>query len=340
MITDIDEAEFSPCETPGAEPGVASSKWVVLRFAGGDLVPFESWRVLAAVARNRLREGLRPLIVHSAAGVSQDTESILRAAVLGDATKQIASLRDSYRKLAAGLEFDRGRDADRRLADYFAEIEALAAEVRRLREVSPRIHTRMLVLGELMSTRLGAAFLNSNGIEADWVDALELQNIADLSSPLTVGQHGLSGNVDLSPDPALSERLATCKGVVLTQARVAGHPDGGPPLPGPAGSDTTAAYLAARLPARRLEIWAGVAGIYTADPQLVPSARLLKELNFDEALELSASGSQAVSPSCLALSRRSGIPVFVRCTSAPQIAGTVISTVTNDNEPQIKGVST
>jgi diaminopimelate decarboxylase/aspartate kinase len=93
------------------------------------------------------------------------------------------------------------------------------------------------------------------------------------------------------------------------------------------------------LQARRLEIWTDVPGMFTADPKLVPSARLLVALHFDEAQELASTGSRVLHPRCLSPLRRHGIPLFIRCTIAPQISGTVISSVTSEIEPQVKGIA-
>ena len=76
------------------------------------------------------------------------------------------------------------------------------------------------------------------------------------------------------------------EGVVLTQGFIARNLRGETVLLGRGGSDTSAAYFAASLEARRLEIWTDVPGMFTADPRKVPSARLLIALHYDEAQEL------------------------------------------------------
>ena len=66
---------------------------------------------------------------------------------------------------------------------------------------------------------------------------------------------------------------------------------------GRGGSDTSAALLAGRLQSQRLEIWTDVPGLFSADPRLIPEARLLKEVDYAEALEMAASGGTiGVSP--------------------------------------------
>ncbi len=136
----------------------------------------------------------------------------------------------------------------------------------------------------------------------------------------------------------MQSTLAAHGKVILTQGFIARNADGETVLLGRGGSDTSAAYIAAILPARRLEIWTDVPGMFSADPRVVPSARLLVALHYDEAQELASAGSSVLHPRCISPLREYGIPLFVRSTSSPEIAGTVVSSVTEEVEPQVKGI--
>jgi diaminopimelate decarboxylase/aspartate kinase len=148
----------------------------------------------------------------------------------------------------------------------------------------------------------------------------------------------LSATCDFAPDEAMQSTLAACGKVILTQGFIARNKAGATVLLGRGGSDTSAAYFAARLQARRLEIWTDVPGMFSADPRVVPSARLLIALHYDEAQELASAGSSVLHPRCISPLREYSIPLFVRSTTAPEIAGTVISSVTEEVEPQVKGI--
>ena len=314
MTEQVEEAEFRASSELGAGAGIASSPWVVLKFGGSSVATAANWKNIVGVVRNRLAASLRPMVVHSAiAGASNALESILNAAVRGDADAEIAALRTRHCDLASSL----GLDGESLLAPYFAEMQQIAAGVQLIHEVSPRVHVRMLALGVLMSTTLGAAYLNANGIDTVWADARKLL-ISEDAPRRSIAQNYLSALCNFDADPALSASLQENGSVVLTQGFIAGNSRGEPVLLGREGSDTSAAYFAARLQARRLEIWTDVPGMFTADPKLVPSARLLAELHFDEAQELSSTGSRVLHPRCLGPLRRFGIPLFIRCTGAPR----------------------
>jgi aspartate kinase len=90
---------------------------------------------------------------------------------------------------------------------------------------------------------------------------------------------------------------------------------------GRGGSDTTAVALAAALGAASCEIYTDVDGVYTADPRLVPEARKLHVVSYEEMLEMAASGARVLMLRCVEYARRYGIPLHVR-SSFTEAAGT------------------
>src|SRR5690606_10829571 len=138
-------------------------------------------------------------------------------------------------------------------------------------------------MGELMSTKLGAAYLESQGIRTQWIDARDFLRSAD-SPQHPEARRYLAATCHFSPDAALQDYLEQHPAdVYLTQGFIAGNEDGETLLLGRGGSDTSASYFAAKLEARRLEIWTDVPGMFSANPHEIPSARLLRQLDYDEA---------------------------------------------------------
>ena len=90
---------------------------------------------------------------------------------------------------------------------------------------------------------------------------------------------------------------------------------------GRGGTDTTAVALAAALEADVCEIYTDVDGVFTADPRIVPSARKLDKVSYEEMLELAACGSKILHLRCVEYGRRYGIPIHVR-SSFSQLEGT------------------
>ncbi len=126
--------------------------------------------------------------------------------------------------------------------------------------------------------------------------------------------------------------------MIITQGFIASNSQGDTVLLGRGGSDTSAALLASILEASACEIWTDVPGIYTANPHQLPHARLLKQLNYDEAQEIASMGAKVLHPNCLPPVRRAGIPMAVKYTCMPEHAGTLITKETDDNAPPIKSI--
>lgn len=330
----MNEAGFEASSSLGASPDVAASDWVVLKFGGSSVSSGTCWETIAQLVRNRQADGLRPVVVHSALqGVSNALAALLESAAAGNSTEGLEDIRQRHYDLAGELALD----GPALLDEYLQELDQLIAGIRLVREVSVRVRVRIMALGELLSTRLGAAYLKSAGIATEWMDARDIL-VSKSRANRGRSRSYLSATCEHAPDTTLQERLAGLDKVVLTQGFIARNTQGETVLLGRGGSDTSAAYVAAKLQARRLEIWTDVPGMFTANPRVVPSARLLVALHYDEAQELASAGSTVLHPRCLPPLRASRIPLFIRCTTRPALDGTVISAVTDEVEPQVKGI--
>ena len=330
----LTEASFHEGVPLGAPDEIAGSSWVVMKFGGTSVSTAASWSTIAGLVRNRLADGLHPVIVHSALkGVSNMLDEILRDAAAGKTTDGLTVIREQHYQLAESMSIDGAALLD----DLLHELDQLVAGVRLIREVSVRVRVRIMALGELLATRLGAEYLRGEDLPVIWTDARDL-----LTSVSTSGgqraQDYISAKCDANPDSEFQDRLNSIGKVILTQGFIARNEWGETVLLGRGGSDTSAAYFAARLQARRLEIWTDVPGMFTADPRVVPSARLLLALHYDEAQELASAGSTVLHPRCLSPLRNNCIPLFIRCTAAPDLSGTVVSSITDEVEPQVKGI--
>jgi diaminopimelate decarboxylase/aspartate kinase len=310
------------------------SPWIVLKFGGTSVSGLDNWRNIATVIRARLADGARVLVVHSAvSGVTDRLEKLLAAALGAAHEPVLASIEERHRALADEL----GIGVSAELEDYFAVLRQMSSGIALMSEVSDRTRARVLASGELMATELGARFLNSQGIEASWWDArtgLKAQARAAASARANF----LSATCEFAPDTALQRQLAACRGVIVTQGFIASDAAGDTVLLGRGGSDTSAAYLAAKLVARQLEIWTDVPGMFSANPRHTPQARLLRSLHYDEAQEIASSGAKVLHPRCILPAKSQRIPIVVYATQCPQIEGTHISADGGDGVAQVKAV--
>ncbi|MCJ7815350.1 MAG: bifunctional aspartate kinase/diaminopimelate decarboxylase, partial [Xanthomonadales bacterium] len=203
-------------------------------------------------------------------------------------------------------------------------------------EIPPAPGQRALLLahGELLSSSIGCEVLAAAGLEPHWQDARTLLQV----TPESIAEV-LAARCDDHADPELEMRLSGEGVLHITQGFIASGPgDKTTYLLGRGGSDTSAAYLAARLTASRLEIWTDVPGMFSADPRFVPEARLLRHLSYSEAQELASMGARVLHPPSIQPAMRHGIPVYIKDTHRPAEAGTRIGNYAVQEDAQVKGV--
>lgn len=235
----------------------AGAPWVVLKFGGTSVSSPGSWQNIVAVVRSRLSAGEAPLIVHSAlSGVTDALETLIQLALRGEQAATLLDIHARHEALARQLGVGLPEGVLRHLAD----LEKIAAGVALVNEVSDRVRARVMATGELMATEIGAAYLNSRGVQTTLVDARTLLKARDRRGASDRAST-LSASCDHEPDAAAAARLAALGTVVLTQGFIACDEEGHTVLLGRGGSDTSAAYLAAKLCAARLEIWTDVPGM-------------------------------------------------------------------------------
>jgi len=308
--------------------------WVVLKFGGTSVSSAGNWQNIAKVVQARLAEGLWPVVVHSAlSGITDRLESLLAGALDGEFRPILAQIEQRHRELARDLDIACPPAVERHLAD----LRQIAAGVALVGEVSDRIRARVMATGELLATEIGAAYLRSQGLDVHWLDArtvLRAEERKGASAKASV----LSATCRFEPEPDLQQRLTGLGKVILTQGFIASDEVGNTVLLGRGGSDTSAAYIAAKLQARRLEIWTDVPGMFTANPRSTPTARLLWSLHYDEAQEIATNGAKVLHPRCILPVRQHGIPLYVYATQAPDQDGTVISASPEGSAAQVKAI--
>jgi bifunctional diaminopimelate decarboxylase / aspartate kinase len=311
------------------------SDWLVLKFGGTSVSSLANWTNIARVAAERRTGGARVLIVHSAlAGITDRLERLLDAAVAQASEEELRLIEERHRRLADELGVPLPTEVER----LIAELRQIAAGVAMVRELSERTRARVMAAGELLVTPIGVRFLASRGLPVEAVDARTLLR-AERQAGSARGRL-LSAMCGFAPDAALRSRLELTAPVVITQGFIASDEEGHTVLLGRGGSDTSAAYLAAKLSAQRLEIWTDVPGMFSANPRATPTARLLRTLHYDEAQEIATSGAKVLHPRCILPARQYGIPLHIYATQVPDLEGTVLSAEGGDGGAQVKAVCT
>lgn len=192
----------------------------------------------------------------------------------------------------------------------------------------------LLTAGERISMALLAMAIQTLGVEAHAYTGQQAGVITDNS-------HGKARIIDVTPG-----RIRRCidEGAVAIVAGFQGvteHTNDVTTL-GRGGSDTTAVALAAALKADVCEIYTDVDGVFTADPRIVPSARKVPRISYEEMLELAAGGAKVLVLRCVEYARRYGVPIHVRSSFSPH-PGTLVTAPSKEEDdmeaPIISGVA-
>ena len=308
--------------------------WLVMKFGGTSVSTADRWANVAALVKARQGEGYRVVLVHSAlAGISNLLLSLLEAARNGQQKPVLDELQKRHVELAVELNVD----GDRAFGELFEELVEIADGIERSNECLPQTHARVLSVGELASTRIGAAYLKSCELPVRWRDARKLL-VARPDTERHRHAHYLSARCDVEFDPELVAELDSDLPVIVTQGFIASDADGETVLLGRGGSDTSASCLAAKIAAERLEIWTDVHGMFSADPRVAGSARLIRTLRYDEAQEIASAGGSILHPRCVTPVRKASIPMLVGNTAHPESMGTLISDSPDNDTAQLKAI--
>lgn len=313
--------------------GILIMQQVVIKFGGTSVSTRATWNNIAAITQKHLNTGVQPVIVCSAlTQISNKLEKAIEAALLDEHHSLFNDIQSSHLNLAEQLEVNH-----QLIANDLHQLQQWLTGISLLKQAPAKTHAQILSLGELMMTRLGHAFLEKQGIKVKWYDAREL-----LTSTPTLGgetMNYLSARCESEYDSALVEKfLSSGAQAIITQGFFAANPHGETVLLGRGGSDTSAALLAGKLQAASCEIWTDVPGIYTANPHQLPHARLLKQLNYDEAQEIASMGAKVLHPNCIPPVRKANIPMVVKYTHLPEHSGTLITKDIDESAPLIKSI--
>ncbi len=306
-----------------------TSQWVVIKFGGTSVSSRESWSKIAQIVNQRLQEGFRVLVVCSApSGVSNKLEKLALAKA---SETTVSEIKQQYQALTEDLRLD----ASDHLSPFFLQLADLLEDLDQ--KAQPEVHARIMSLGELMLTRLGADYLCQQSIETCWQDA---RSCLLAETPANSHHPDAWLNVHCSADrnPELEKKFNALQGVIITQGFIASNAEGKTVLLGRGGSDTSAAYFASQLGAVRCEIWTDVPGIYTANPRQIPQARMIRHLDYDEAQEIASMGAKVLHPRCISPVSANQIPIQVRYTLKPEREGTEIGAHLSKQRSQIKSI--
>ena len=306
---------------------------IVMKFGGSSVRDAEMITRVVDIAADRVSRGV--LLVSSACGTTTDRLVTLGGLAAGGDEVAVEREREAIldehlamlAELATGDRADAARNGIKRLGD---DLATLLQGILLVGDLSPRSSDALLGFGERLSTLIITASALTRGIPATLLDSSRLIRTDD-----SFGR--------ARPDLTASRRLIAeavprrTGHLYIAQGFIGSRPDGTVTTLGRGGSDFSATIYGAALDAEQVEIWTDVDGIMTADPRLIPDARTVSEISYNEAAELAYFGAKVVHPSTMIPAVESGIPVLVCNTTNPDGPRTRISATTT--RPDLRAIA-
>jgi len=205
-----------------------------------------------------------------------------------------------------------------------------------INEISAKTSDKLLSFGELLSSYIITETMRSRGLDVERKNSQDLivTNSSYTKAEVKYQQTNLN----------IQEYFKDAKqSITILPGFIAKSENGEITTLGRGGSDFTAAIVAAALNVERLEIWTDVSGMFTTNPKMVKHAFPIKNLSYQEAMELSHFGAKVLYPPTVQPVLNKNIPIFIKNTLNPDHPGTKISintTEVNGHNPNpVKGIS-
>jgi aspartate kinase len=298
---------------------------IVLKFGGTSVGDAEGITRTAGIVATRVERGAI-VVVSALAGVTNELIAIAEQAVKGHligALRGIEGLRDRHLRQTELLlgTGELSTDTASELSAMIDELAHLAEALATLGDMTPRSLAAISAYGERMSSLLCTVAFTQRGIPAVHVDAGEVM---------------ITDDVYGRAEPQADAIAEACRALVIPLVRAGKVPviggfigsakgTGVTTTLGRGGSDYSASLLGAAVKADAIEIWTDVDGMLTSDPRIVPNARLIEQIAFEEASELASFGAKVLHPNTIAPAVRLGIPVYVLNSLRPEGKGTKIT---------------
>ena len=311
---------------------------IVMKFGGTSVGNPERMKSVAEIVAGYAKEAEVVVVVSAMGGVTDILMRAANQAAKGDRENSKAvrqELARKHREVADKLLTPAEQEKVLpKLAEQLTDFENLCSGFSLVREVTPRAMDTLSSLGEVMSAILEAAILRSIGHAAEAVDATELI--------VTDDNFGSAAPLFDETNIKTKQRLAAMrkKGAipVVTGFRGATR-EGLCTTLGRGGSDYSGTIVGGALDADEVWIWTDVDGVMTADPRLVPNARIIPEISYREAIELSFFGAKVLHPKTIQPVMKKKIPVWIKNSFNPSCPGTKIVPAPADRTPGVKAIT-
>lgn len=292
----------------------------VFKFGGASVKDAEGVKNLASIVQ---RHGTHQiLIVISAMGkITNQLEALTKAYLAGDEQCHtiFEEIKAYHFNIMNSLFEDHKNPVFNDVANTFVEIEWLLEE--EASDPADYLYDQIVSIGEMVSTKIVAAYLNLIGSFTIWADARSYIQTDNTYKDANVNWEKTAQEIQKHLPSFLD------KGIVVTQGFVGGTSENFTSTLGREGSDYSAAIFSSCLNAESLTIWKDVPGVLNADPKWFDETEKIDQLSYHDAIELTYYGATVIHPKTIKPLQNKEIPLYVRSFIEPEAEGTKISNV-------------
>lgn len=312
---------------------MSDKKLQVFKFGGASLRSADAVRNVADILSMHRDKSL--VIVVSAMGKTTDQlEGVVRAyhdKKNEEARGKLEQIRAFHWELSQELFGQMPEELADQLNDLIVSVEWVLEE-----EPSDNYdydYDQIIGLGELMSSRIVAAFLVKQGLPTNWLDARDVIITDNIYREGWVLWPETIARAQKYAKPLLANGR-----FLLTQGFIGSTTENFTTTLGREGSDYTAAIFSHCLDAESMTIWKDVPGVYTADPRVFENVAKLERLSYHEAIEMTYYGAKVIHPKTIKPLQNKNIPLFVRSFVDPEDPGTFISELVDASYPPMVAI--
>jgi len=299
---------------------------VVFKFGGASVKNAEAVSNVAAIVKEHGGPSL-VVVVSAMAKTTNALENLTHHYLQGE-KKAMLEIFHEIRKFH--IEIARELFSDPKHTIFFQLEQSFLHLLRYIEEPPSTFYNyeydRIVSTGEIVSTQIISHYLNKMGVCNQWFDARKLILTDARFREGTVDWILTTQSVNRNLLPYLVPKAGSSKpSIVVTQGFIGATTQGFTTTLGREGSDYTAAIIAYSLKAKEVVIWKDVPGLLNADPKLFEHTRLLSNISYQEAIELSYYGATVIHPKTLKPLLSLNIPLKVKSFSNPDEPGTIIN---------------
>ena len=306
----------------------------VLKFGGSSVADGQRIEKIVQIIRDAAASHRICVVLSACKGVTDDLIWTAQAAARGDETYSLRIDRIKQKHVDIVRYLFRPAEQGKIITSIqlmINELEEITHGIDLIKECTLRTLDLIMSFGERLSCTIVSSYLLTQRLSTEYVDARELI--------ITDDRYGNAMVDFVTSYRRMSDCILPLDSIPIITGFISSTKEGVTTTLGRNGSDYTASLVGAGVDADRIEIWTDVEGVLSADPAHVENAFVIRNLSYQEAMELSYFGARVLHPYTMIPAIDKNIPIVIKNSFQPRDVGTLISQQVSDRSHAITGIA-